>query len=156
MKNNELFLVIWTDVFFFHIDNVCPCYPHVQLHRARIKKETFVFYLIYNNVIIVAAGPKLGVFVDDLQGSGHHVLCLLGAARRLPEHGVEEREAEGESWCRQWSYVLEKKDNTKKQDSSQCPSTTSSKFKSQFVGYGFFCIKNIIFLILSLLAIFHS
>lgn len=106
---NELFLVIWTDVFFFHINNVCPCYPHVQIHRARIKKETFVFYLIYNNVIIVGAGPKLGVFVDDLQGSGHHVLCLLSAAWRLSEHGVEKRKAEGESWCRQWSYFLEKK-----------------------------------------------
>lgn len=53
-------------------------------------------YLVYCDVIALCGGPELGVDVDDLQRSGHHALRLLGAAWRLPEHGVEQREAEGE------------------------------------------------------------
>lgn len=63
------------------------------------KKGGHSVYLIYNNVVTVCAGPELGVYADDLQGSGHHVLRLLCAARRLSEHGVQEGEAEGESRC---------------------------------------------------------
>lgn len=75
-------------------------------------------YLINGDIIHVCVSPELGVDIDDLQSSDHHVLRLLGAAWRLPECGVQEREAEGERRGRQWSHIWGK-NKTQRNKNSQ-------------------------------------
>lgn len=90
-------------------------------------------YLVYS-VIGLCAGPKLRVFVYDLQRSDHQVLGLFSAARKLPQHRVEEREAERKSWSREWRHIYGKNKTRKKRRRSR--SVIISLYEAHFSSTG--------------------
>lgn len=75
----QLFLVVCTAGFLFFTKLCLSQSSFWAGHRHKIQAMSSL-YLIYNNVITFCVGSKLGVFIYDLQRSGHHVLCLLCAA----------------------------------------------------------------------------
>ncbi len=103
--------------YLFHINNLTH-FP-VKGTDKRKNDEYVCVYLINNDVITLRVSSQLGVFADDLQSSGHQVLRLLCAPWRLPEHSVEEREAEGESRSGQRSHVWKTKNTQNKQTREQ-------------------------------------
>jgi hypothetical protein len=65
--------------------------------------------LIHTPMRGVRGGPQLGVDGKDLKNMGHLLLLLLTVVGHLSKHHLQQREDQGEGWCRQGCSICNSK-----------------------------------------------